>query len=115
MANWDNWSKPITGIKIQGYLHPHSCTDRRQTTIQCLKAEADEIIVQIGDKQYTTNTPGYENYNTIGQALVQICGETLVSTDDETNEWSGYLHNYKFANGRIYGEEDPIQGYEISG
>lgn len=113
----DNWSKKIVGIKVQGFLYPSSCTDRRRATIECLKAEPDEIIVKVGDETLSTNDAGYVNYgrDRIATAICQLCEEILVIADDDTNEWTGYLHNYKFANGRIYDETNPIHGFYIVG
>ncbi len=96
------WSIPITGITIEGYVTPWSCTDRSTAPIVCTKAEKDEIIVKVGNKQYSTNNiqEGHKVSEALNQIMYHVLGE----------DYSGYLHNYQFANGRAYNDEEEIEG-----
>lgn len=103
------WSMPITNVTIEGYVTPWSCTDRSKAQIVCTKAEKDEIIVKVGEAQYSTKD-GLQEHIKVGHALDQIMDHVL------GEDYSGYLHNYKYANGSVYdGDEQDIDGYMMCG
>lgn len=100
----------ITDITIDGYIIPWSITDRSKADIVCIKAEKDEIIVKVGDQQYNclveTSGPAYFR---VAEALNQIMSKVL------GEDYTGYLHNYIFADGGAYDEQDSVEGFYISG
>jgi hypothetical protein len=93
----------ITDITIEGYVTPWSRTDdRSKALIVCTKAEKDEIIVKVGDKQYSTKN--IQEEHKVSEALNQILCHVL------RKDYSGSLHNYKFAGGRAFNDEEGIEG-----
>lgn len=105
-----NYSAQVVGIKVQNVNLAPIGSDLTRVSVECIRANKEEIAVKIDGIIHST-VDG--DTGTIAKAMIPIMNQAFMGPEG-ISYWTGYLHNYRFANGRAYADEE-YDGYQMIG